>query len=398
MFSIKNKLDPDLRMAIDKKYYKSYRVLIYCKHLPEVIEKKIKSYKGNLIHFIPFINCICAILSPNAIDRILEFPQVSYITFDSLALLCGKGVLASNGVVFQERYKLTGKNICVGIVDSGVYPHSDLLNPKNKIKGFIDLVNKLKYPYDDNGHGTFMSGIICGTGHLSKGVYKGVAENSSIYSIKAFNSIGKGYVSNILFSIQTLIENSTEYNIKVIYLPFELASINYFIISLFSKMFDIAIKNNVTIVVPSGHNGNSEGSISGIATLENCIAVGGVDTTNNSIKPYKYSSSGPFAKLEKPDLSASAVDICSLNSNTKYVSEKNGMKLYPQSLESPYTCYSGTSCAAAYISGICALLYENNPELSFKDLISLLKVSCSLKDMSKWVQGAGTIDLNKLLP
>lgn len=398
MFFTKKKLDPNLKISIDKKCFKNYRVIIYCKNLPEVIEKKIKSYRGTLIHFIPLINCICAILSPNAIEKISEFPQVSYISLDGLALLCGRGVLASNKVFLQERYKLTGKNICIGIVDSGIYPHADLLNPRNKIKGFVDLINELKYPYDDNGHGTFMSGVICGSGYLSKGVYKGIAEDSSIYCVKAFNSLGKGLVSDVLFSIQTLIEKSNDYNIKVLCLPFELTVNSNFLTLLFSKIFDVAVKNNLAVVVPAGHNGNSEGSISGIATLDNCITVGGIDTTNNSVKPYKYSSSGPFGKLEKPDLAAAAVDICSTNSNTNYISEKNGLKIYPRALDDPYTCYSGTSCAAAYISGVCALLYENNPTLTFRDLVSLLKVSCDLKDIPKWLQGAGILDLIKLLP
>lgn len=398
MFSTKNKLDPELKISISKKYYKSYRVIIHCRNIPETIEKKIKSYKGNIIHFIPIINCICAILSPNAIERILEFPQVDYVTLDTFALLCGKNILSSNNVSFQERYKLTGKNVCIGLVDSGVYPHPDLLNPKNKIKAFLDLVNKYKYPYDDNGHGTFMSGIICGSGHSSKGMYKGIAENSYIYSIKAFNSIGKGLVSDILFSIQTLINDSGEFNLKVICLPFELLSHSHFIISLFSKLFQIAVKYNIMVIVPAGHNGNFQGSISGIAILDNCITVGGIDTTNNSIKPYIYSSGGPFNNLEKPDLAAAAVDICSINTNKKYISEKNGIKIYPQALDIPYTNYSGTSCAAAYISGVCALLYENNPNLSFKDLVSLLKVSCNLKEIPKWIQGSGLVDLNTLLP
>ena len=307
-------------------------------------------------------------------------------------------MLSSNGIIFQERYKLTGKNICIGLVDSGVYPHADLLNPKNKIKKFVDLINQCKYPYDDNGHGTCMSGIICGSGYLSKGTNKGIAENSCIYSIKAFNSLGKGHVSNILYSIQTLINEAAEHHIKVICLPFELTSNDYFIISLFSKLFDIALNHNITIVVPAGHNGNTEGSIQGFATLNNCITVGGVDTNNGHVKPYKYSSSGPFAKIEKPDLTAAAVDILSLSSNTNYISEINGSKTYPRPLENPYITYSGTSCAAAYISGVCAILYENNPDLNFKDLVCLLKVSCKLIDIPKWIQGAGVLDLNRLLP
>ncbi|AKN33083.1 peptidase [Clostridium carboxidivorans P7] len=397
MFSIKNKLDKNLKIAIANKHYKSYRIIIHCKSLPEVIEKKIRTYKGNLIHFIPYINCISTILSSNAIERIIEYPEVDYVTFDDYALLCGNDIASSNKISFQKKYKLTGKNIGIGLVDSGVYPHADLLTPNNKIKKFTDLLNNYNYPYDDNGHGTFMSGIISGSGYLSKGVYRGIAENSHLYCIKAFNSLGKGYISDILFSIATIISECGEYNIKVICLPFELISNDYFKLSLFEQLFKIASNNyNLTIVVPSGNNGNSECSISGIATLDNCITVGGIDTTKHDFKPYKYSSSGPFSKLEKPDTCAAAVNICSLNTNKNYISERNGSKIYPQSLETPYTCYTGTSCAAAYISGICALLYESNPNLTFKDLISLIKTCCNLLEIPKWLQGAGILDLDRL--
>ena len=242
-----------------------------------------------------------------------------------------------------------------------------------------------------------MSGLICGRGTASKGMYRGIAENSHIYSIKAFNNIGKAYISDIFFALETLIKESKEYNIKVICLPFEIIDCNYFILSLFSKLFDLAILNGITVVVPSGHNGNSEYSIRGIATLQNCITVAGLDTTGAK-KPYTNSSSGPCGKLEKPDLAAACVEICSLNSNTNYISEKNGIKLYTHTLEKPYTTYTGTSCAAAYLAGVCALLYENDPQLDFKNLLALLKMSCNLLDMPKGIQGAGVVDLKKLLP
>ncbi|MEY8000798.1 S8 family serine peptidase [Clostridium sp. Mt-5] len=399
MFSIKNKLEPNLRSSMDKNLYKSYRIIIQYNSLPETIEKKIRSYKGKVLRSIPIINCIGALLTPNAISRIIELPQVSHISNDCFALLCaGKSILTSNGIVSQEKYKLTGKGICIGVVDSGVYPHPDLLNPKNKIKKFIDLIREYKYPYDDNGHGTFISGIICGNGNESGGVYKGIAENSNIYSIKAFNSLGKGFVSDILFSIQLLLNESENENIKVICLPFELCVNNYFILSLFEKAFQKAVEMNITVVVPSGHCGNVQGSIRGIAILNNCLTVAGIDTSSKIIKPYIYSSCGPVGKIEKPNLTAGCVNICSTNSNTEYISERNGVKIYPKSLEDPYICYTGTSCAAAYISGICALIYENNPALTFNDLTSLLKISCDLLNIPKWYQGAGMLNIDRLLP
>lgn len=399
MFSIKNKLETNLKISLNKGLYKKYRVIIKCTSLPEAIERKIKSYKGTIIHSISMINCICAILTPHSINRIIEFPQVNFITNDYFSSLCAeKSVLSSNGIIFQGTYKLTGKGVCVGIVDSGTYPHTDLLNPKNKIKKFVDLIDNYKYPYDNNGHGTFISGIICGSGLQSKGIYRGIAENCSIYSIKAFNSLGKGYISDILFSLQLLLQENANENIKVICLPFELEINDYFVLSLFEDFFEKAVKSNITIVIPTGHRSNLEGSMRGIATLKNCITVAGIDTTSKIPKLYKYSSCGPINKVEKPTLSAASVNICSLNTNKNYIPERNGMKLYPKILEKPYICYTGTSCAAAYISGVCSLMYENNPELTFKDLISLLKVCCNPLDMPKYHQGSGMLNLDKLLP
>ena len=53
--------------------------------------------------------------------------------------------------------------------------------------------------------------------------------------------------------------------------------------------------------------------------------------------------------------------------------------------------------AAAYICGICALLLENKPDMTFKDIHSLLKVGCtSIEDIPKYIQGEGTVDIKKL--
>ncbi|MBA5851702.1 S8 family serine peptidase [Clostridium sp. cel8] len=396
MFSIKNKLEPNLRLALNKGYYKNYRVIILCSSLMQNIEKKIASYGGKILNSISYINCIYAITSTHVLNRLIEFPEVKYITWDIKANLCGKNVLSANKIYSHIKCKFTGKNVCVGIIDSGIYPHPDFLSEKNRIKKFIDLVNNLKYPYDDNGHGTFMSGIIASNGKSSNRSYCGIAPDCSIYSIKAFNSLGYGYIGDILLGTQILIEESKDINLKVICLPFEINSRDNFILSLFQKLFNIAAKNNIAVVVPSGNNGNEKYSIQGISTLKNCITVGGIDTSSHEIKLYEYSSSGPFFKTQKPDIVAACVDIVSTNSNINYVSERNGKKLYPTSLKTPYTTYTGTSCAASYISGICSLLYESNPDLNFNDLISLLKISCKLLNLPKWCQGFGMIDFEKL--
>ena len=87
----------------------------------------------------------------------------------------------------------------------------------------------------------------------------------------------------------------------------------------------------------------------------------------------------------------------SLNSNTSYISYKNNTKLHAPKLDTSYKSFTGTSIAAAYVSGLCALLFEQHPEFTFDDILSLLKVASIPLDIPKNQQGEGKIDINKVL-
>lgn len=400
MFSFKNKLEKNLKISLDNNEYKNYRVLVHYKTLKKKIESKISRYKGNIIRNISSLNTFCAYVSPYTLSRLLEHPEIDYACFDEIALICGEeqSIEEANNISLKGNYRLTGRGIGIGLVDTGVYPHEDLKKPFNKIVKFRDLIRDCNYPYDDNGHGTFISGLLCGSGESSNGRFKGIAENSHIYCIKAFNGTGKGFIADILFALETLIEESELNNIKLICLPFECLNNNSFILSLFDAIFKKAQEKGITILVPAGHNGNTQGSIRGIATLSSCITVGGIDTCHYPAKPYEFSSSGPYKNFQKPDLVAACVNLTSLNSDTSYLSQRNNMKIYPKPIKKPYTFYTGTSCATAYVCGLCALLLENDPNLKFEDTLSLLKVSCTLLNMPKTLQGSGIIDIDKLLP
>lgn len=396
MLWFKSKLDSSLKHGLKNNYYKKYRVLIYCNNFKNNIEKKILSYRGTVLHSLDNISIICAYLSSSAIARLIEFPEVKWITRDTFCFLCANSVESSNRVRLSEKYSLTGKGIGIALIDTGVYPHYDLINPYNRIKYFKDFINDYKYPYDDHGHGTFIGGILCGNGGLSKGVYKGMAPGAYLYCYKAFNSQGKAFASDILAAIDSIINQCRDYNIRVLCMPIESYNNDFFVTECFSKLLDKAVENNIIPVVPSGSNPSLEGSIEGIACLTNCITVGGLDTTR-SIEKYDFSSCGPFNKTLKPDLSAACVDVYSLNTNKRYISERNGMKIYPPALEEAYCSYSGTSAAAAYISGICTLVLENNPNLSVKDVKALLKASCRNIELPRWQQGEGMVDVSKII-
>ena len=394
MFSLNKKLDSNLKSYMEFNTSRSYRVLIKCRNFQDSIEKRISSYKGTVIRNISIDNIICAILNSQSINRLLEYPEIEYICLDQFLNLCGISIQTANKVRLDNTINASGRGVGVGVIDSGVYPHRDLTTPFNRISTFSDLINGLTYPYDDNGHGTCTCGVIAGNGEASNGIYKGIAPNSNLHVIKAFNKLGKGYVSDVLYAINELIAMSPKYNIKILCLPFESLNHDRFIFSLFDKILKKAIDSGIIPVLPSG-SGVIEGSIVGIALSKNAITVSGLDTTSKTVS-YEYSSTGAPKKDFKPNFCAACVDIVSLNCNTSYISEKNNTKLYAPKLSSSYTSFSGTSISAAYISGICALLYELNQTLSFDDIVSLLTASSDSLDLPINEQGEGYINLNKL--
>lgn len=398
MFIFKSKLDYNLQLSLKKGTYNKYRVLVKCKNLFSSVLKKISSFNDALICPIKPCNLIACKLSPRQIQSISEYPEVEAIFFDEFLFTCGMSVTnANNYHKTSSTLKFFGKNICVGIVDTGVYPHIDLVRPNNKIDLFVDLINGNKYPYDDNGHGTAMAGIICGSGVSSNNMFSGIASLSKIASYKAFDALGKGYVSNVLFAICDLVDHSKEYNIRVLCLPFESLSNNERITSAFELAFKYALENGVIPILPSGSIENSEYGMMDLALSKNCITVGGLSTLGSS-KPYEYSSKGFFKKHKKPDLAAACDSIISLSTDTTYVSEKNGVKIYPKNLDTKYRTYSGTSLSVAFVSAVCAILFEYDTNLKIDDIKSILALASSnLKEHDQDIVGNGIINLNKLL-
>ncbi len=48
----------------------------------------------------------------------------------------------------------------IAFLDTGISPAADFTEPQNRIIAFLDLVNGKTLPYDDNGHGTHLTGSI----------------------------------------------------------------------------------------------------------------------------------------------------------------------------------------------------------------------------------------------
>ena len=112
-----------------------------------------------------------------------------------------------------------GRGVTVGVVDSGVYPHQDLVSPENRICAFQDLVLGRVRPYDDCGHGTHLAGIIAGSGSHDP-LYTGLAPEARIASVKVLDSWGRGRESRVIAGIEWCVRWSKALGLKVLNLSF----------------------------------------------------------------------------------------------------------------------------------------------------------------------------------
>src|SRR5699024_5700594 len=115
-----------------------------------------------------------------------------------------------------KQFGLTGKDVTVAVIDTGIYPHADLIEPKNRIIAFKDFIKDQTEAYDDNGHGTHCAGDIASNGHQSDGKYIGPAPDASLIGVKVLDQDGGGRLSTIMKGITWCIKHKDEYNIRII--------------------------------------------------------------------------------------------------------------------------------------------------------------------------------------
>jgi subtilisin family serine protease len=283
-----------------------------------------------------------------------------------------------------------GDGVGIAVIDSGVAAwHDDLtrggvsqLFPygNQRVAKFVDFVNGRTLPYDDNGHGTHVSGIIGGNGYDSFGEKAGIAPNANIVSLKVLDGNGQGSISNVIAALNWVATNYQAYNIRVVNLSVG-APIRE---SYWTDPLTLACKRveelGITVVTAAGNRGNNAagqlmyGGITAPGNAPWVLTVGASSTqgtlTRSDDVMADYSSAGPTAIdfAAKPDLVApgtgtvSLLSAGSLFSTTKLTSLISGNLL--TGLSKPYLALSGTSMAAPVVSGTVALMLQANPSLT----------------------------------
>lgn len=366
-----NKMDKVLAQTLSSTT-EPIECLVYVENIVTA-EKNLNNANIKINGVYPFINALAISASTEQLSTILKLKYVKYMSSSTKVFAMmnvARKILGVDG-------KNLGKDITIAYVDTGISPHPDFTLGENRIIKFVDLINYRLFAYDDNGHGTFVSGVGSGSGLISNGKYAGVCPNSNIISIKALNEKGEANATKILEAMQWIFENRKKYNIKVVCMSFgsEPLGENDPIMKGAEALWD----NGVVVVAAAGNSGPAYETIKSPGTSSKIITVGGFDDNRLSESLYNeaffeiadFSSCGPALNQFKPDLVAPAVEINSCG------------------LEKFYIKLSGTSVATPMIAGMCALYYAKNPNLKPSEIKKILLKSCSPITFNKNKEGAG---------
>lgn len=276
----------------------------------------------------------------------------------------------------------TGSGVGVAILDSGCYLHMDF---SDRITAFYDVLDGREKPYDNQGHGTHIAGIIGGSGKAAGGRYRGMAPDCNLIVVKALDRMGNGEAKDVVNGIRWIINNRERYRIRVLNLSVgTLPQTGKIEKADLVRAADAAWDAGITVVVAAGNNGPEPMSITTPGISRKVITVGcSEDESLFMGKKIKTGLSGrgptPYC-ISKPDILAPGRNVVSCkNTGRDYISK------------------TGTSMSTAVVSGAIALLFEKEPQLSPKDVKLALKNSATDLGWEKNRQGWGALNVRRLL-
>lgn len=384
----KKKLDPYLKSFTKLTSRTKLPVLISYKGDLKSLKTKLKYNRVLINHEYSFIPTISATIPINMIDKASSMPEITSLYYDHKAKLCITRATKELSIDISHSYNLTGRDISIGLIDSGIFPHKGLMLKENTIKYFHDLINNYDKPYDDYGHGTYLGGIISSNFDYAMGI----APDASLSVIKAFDKSGLGYLSDIIKGIEKLYLETPE--IKILLLPFEFNNIPELRFDPLHELIKFIYNKNITIICPSGNNGPSPYSINKPGTFKEVLTVGGAKIDNNEFKISSYSSRGPLKEdYTKPDVLSLSEGIISLKSDIFY----NTTNKLHENETILTTSFSGTSVSSAILAGIVSLILEKYGDITPKDVKSILYLGSKSIGENKNTQGKGIVIFSKLL-
>ena len=249
----------------------------------------------------------------------------------------------------------TRNDVVACIVDTGVdASHVDL--DGGQVLAWQDFVNGHAAPYDDNGHGSHVAGILAGQGD-GNARYRGVAPGAALVVAKALNASGGGSVADIISAVQFCVDARATFDVRILSMSLGGSGSSDGRDAL-SDAVNAAAADGLLPVVAAGNEGPRERSIGSPAAAASALTVCSMaDPGVNGFSVSPFSSRGPTADGRvKPDVCGPGASITSVRANST----------------DGYVTYSGTSMATPFVAGVAALMLDADPALTPAKMKSIL--------------------------
>lgn len=276
----------------------------------------------------------------------------------------------------MEKSFYTGKGIGVCILDTGIYEHIDFTG---RIWAFYDFLAFKRRPYDDNGHGTHVAGLVAGDGTASMGKYRGAAPGCGIIALKVLDRYGTGSQDDVLRALRWIREYRQQYRIRVVNISVGTTCNSKRNHARLLESVEQLWDEGVVVATPAGNQGPRPGSITAPGSSKKVITVGSSDLLEGRSA---ISGRGPTAECVcKPDIVAPGNKIMSCVPGKPY----------------SYGVKSGTSMSTPLVTGAIACALEKNPALTNTDIKTMLMNSAEDMGLPQNLQGWGKFNRRKFL-
>ena len=375
----------------------------------------IEGLGGRVRRSLGIISGVLAEVPGEALPRLTRAPGVLQITPDSPLQLTAASPAAGPEAAAAEdlgsmaevvrlieahhlwQRGFTGEGVGVALIDSGVVPVEGL---RHDVRHGPDLsfegTNGALRTLDTYGHGTHMAGIIAGRdanwSAASADAFAGVAPGAHLVSVKVADATGATDVSQVIAAIDWVVQHRRELDIRVLNLSFGTDGLQPYSLDPLAFAVERAWQEGIVVVVAAGNGGLDDGRLNNPAYDPFVIAVGAVDPhgtkpTHDDEIP-EWSSRGDGDR--NPDLVAPGRSIVSLRNPGSAIDRAHpGARVGDRFFRG-----SGTSHAAAVVSGAVALLLDQRPGLSPDEVKQLLRASAvELPAADRRGQGEGMLNV-----
>jgi serine protease AprX len=309
----------------------------------------------------------------------------------------------------------TGAGIDVAVIDTGVSPVEGLATPGKVLNG-PDLSIESQAPnlryLDTFGHGTFMAGLIAGHdsaltapyADAPPSAYRGMAPDARIVSLKVGTADGGTDVSQVIAAIDWVVQHAQDpgLNIRILNLSYGTNSTQSYTIDPLAFAAEQAWKHGIVVVAAGGNSGfqrhmNNAPALSNPAIDPFLLAVGasdsqGTDTLADDLVP----AFSPWAKrgaTRGVDMVAPGTHLQGLRVPNSFIDANHPEGL----LGDQYFRGSGTSQAAAIISGAVALVLQKFPSATPDQVKQLLTTTGYPISGKSQAIGGGELQLSTAL-